>query len=72
MESMPEKNIEILIRARYPLIYIVSFEEMRVIHSMKNIVLVVNYPGIGNTGRVLSCRIQGSGKSFGIYPANGY
>ena len=37
MESIPEKNIEILIRARYPLIYIVSFEEMRVIHSMKNI-----------------------------------
>lgn len=34
METIPEKNIEILIRARYPLIYVVSFEEMRVIHAL--------------------------------------
>ena len=37
MEDKTEKKIEILIRARYPLIYTVSFEEIRVIESIKNI-----------------------------------
>ena len=37
MENNTEKKIEILIRARYPLIYTVSFEEIRVIQSIKNI-----------------------------------
>ena len=37
MENKTEKNIEILIRARYPLIYTVSFEEMRVVESIQNI-----------------------------------
>ena len=37
MENKTEKNIEILIRARYPLVYTVSFEEMRVVDSIKKI-----------------------------------
>lgn len=37
MENKTEKNIEILIRARYPLIYTVSFEEIRVVDSIKKI-----------------------------------
>ena len=37
MENITAKNIETLIRARYPLIYVVSFEEMRVVDSMTRI-----------------------------------
>ena len=37
MENKTAKNIETLIRARYPLIYIVSFEEGRVINSVTDI-----------------------------------
>lgn len=37
MENITEKKIETLIRARYPLIYIVSFEEIRVSDSLKRI-----------------------------------
>lgn len=36
METRCDREIDILIRARYPLIYVVSWEEARIIEQLKD------------------------------------
>ena len=35
METMCDKEIDVLVRARYPLIYLVSWEETRILERLK-------------------------------------
>lgn len=69
------KDIETLIRARYPLIYVVSFEEQRVLANLKKVTAARNKKllcwsitvGLENGRRFLFNRIKRSAKDIRIY-----